>query len=120
MGFETILFLVLGGLAIASAAAMVYVKNTVHSALFLILNFGCVALLYLMLDAPFLSMVQITVYAGAIMVLFLFVIMLLGGAQTSDMTQGDGRFEWLPKAATALAVAFIAVPVGMALFQIRL
>jgi NADH:ubiquinone oxidoreductase subunit 6 (subunit J) len=120
MGFETILFLVLGVMAIFSAAAMVYFKNTVHSALFLIVNFGCVAFLYLMLDAPFISMVQITVYAGAIMVLFLFVIMLLGGEQTTDMFQNSGRFKWLPAAATVLAVLFIAVPVGMALLQIRL
>src|SRR5688572_10146007 len=73
-----------------------------------------------MLDAPFISMVQITVYAGAIMVLFLFVIMLLGGEQTTDMFQNSGRFKWLPAAATVLAVLFIAVPVGMALLQIRL
>ena len=49
-----------------------------HAALFLIVNFFCLAVFYLILGAPFLFAVQIIVYAGAIMVLFLFVIMLLG------------------------------------------
>ncbi len=57
---------------------MLISENAIHSALFLILNFACIAFFFLMLNAPFLAMVQITVYAGAIMVLFLFVIMLLG------------------------------------------
>ena len=57
---------------------MLLSHNAVHSALFLVLNFGAIAVLYLLLHAPFLFAVQITVYAGAIMVLFLFVMMLLG------------------------------------------
>ena len=64
--------------SIACAVAMILSDNAVHSALFLVLNFSAVAVLYLLLQAPFLAMIQITVYAGAIMVLFLFVIMLLG------------------------------------------
>jgi NADH:ubiquinone oxidoreductase subunit 6 (subunit J) len=119
MGFATILFMALSITAIFSAAAMVYVKNSVHSALFLIVNFGCVALLYLMLDAPFISMVQIAVYAGAIMVLFLFVIMLLGGEQTSD-TSSHTQFRWISGAATLLAIAFIGVAVAMVYFRIDL
>jgi NADH-quinone oxidoreductase subunit J len=73
--------LLFGGLAlvaVASALSMLLSKNTVYSALFLVLNFVTIAVLYLLLQAPFIAMVQITVYAGAIMVLFLFVIMLLG------------------------------------------
>lgn len=57
---------------------MVRSHNAIHSALFLILNMLTLAVLYLVLNAPFIAMVQITVYAGAIMVLFLFAIMLLG------------------------------------------
>ncbi|MDQ7026645.1 MAG: NADH-quinone oxidoreductase subunit J [Anaerolineae bacterium] len=117
MGFETILFLALGLTAILSAAMMVYIKNAVHSALFLIVNFGCVALLYLMLDAPFISMVQIAVYAGAIMVLFLFVIMLLGAEQATD---AGGQFRWVTGAATVLAVVFVSVAVTMALIGLDL
>jgi NADH-quinone oxidoreductase subunit J len=75
---DTILFLILAFVAIAAAAGMLLSRNAVHSALWLILNFGAVAVLYLILNAPFIAMVQVTVYAGAIMVLFLFVIMLLG------------------------------------------
>lgn len=106
MGFELFLFLTLGGIATISAAAMIYARNAVHSALFLIINFGCIALLFLMLDAPFISMVQIAVYAGAIMVLFLFVIMLLNAEQTSDT---DGKYRWVTGAATVLALIFVSV-----------
>jgi len=56
---------------------MVLSRNAVYSALFLVLNFVTVAVFYLLLGAPFVAMAQIKVYAGAIMVLFLFVIMLL-------------------------------------------
>jgi len=109
---ELALFALLALVAIVSAAFMIYSRNSVHSALFLILNFGCVALLFLMLDAPFISMVQIAVYAGAIMVLFLFVIMLLGAEQTTD-TEAH-RLGWLPAASTILAAALLgALGLGM-------
>ena len=71
-------FIFLAVIAIGSALAMLFSRNAVHSALWLILNFATIAVFYIVLNAPFLAMVQITVYAGAIMVLFLFVIMLLG------------------------------------------
>ncbi|MEX0638832.1 MAG: NADH-quinone oxidoreductase subunit J [Balneolaceae bacterium] len=73
----TYAFVLLAILAIASAIAMVMNKNTVNSALFLVLNMLSLAGLYLLLQAQFLAVIQILVYAGAIMVLFLFVIMLL-------------------------------------------
>lgn len=110
MGFELFLFLALGFVAIIAAAGMIISNNAVHSALFLIANFGCVALLYLMLDAPFLSMVQIAVYAGAIMVLFLFVIMLLGAEQATD---NDRSLRWVTTAATVLGASLlfaVAIP----------
>ena len=72
------LFLVLALIAIATALGMLFSKNAIYSALFLVLNFVTVAVFYLLLGAPFIAMAQVTVYAGAIMVLFLFVIMLLG------------------------------------------
>lgn len=78
MTLELILFLVLSLIAIATAIGMLLSRNAVYSALFLVLNFSTVAVFYLLLGAPFIAMAQITVYAGAIMVLFLFVIMLLG------------------------------------------
>jgi NADH-quinone oxidoreductase subunit J len=78
MNSELIVFLVLSLVAIATALGMLFSQNAVYSALFLVLNFVTVAVFYLLLGAPFIAMSQITVYAGAIMVLFLFVIMLLG------------------------------------------
>ena len=78
MSGELILFLTLALIAIATALGMLMSRNAIYSALFLVLNFVTVAIFYLLLGAPFIAMAQITVYAGAIMVLFLFVIMLLG------------------------------------------
>ena len=78
MTSELVVFLVLSLVSISSALGMLFSRNAVYSALFLVLNFITVAVFYLLLGAPFIAMSQITVYAGAIMVLFLFVIMLLG------------------------------------------
>jgi NADH-quinone oxidoreductase subunit J len=113
MTAEVILFIAIGVISIVTAMLMLLSKNAVHSALFLIVNFIGVAVLYLMLEAPFLAMVQIAVYAGAIMVLFLFVIMLLGAERT---TSGGGlrRFPWLPAVGMGLVV-FLVIAVGWAL-----
>ena len=100
------LFLVVSFVAVLAAGMMLTRQNAVHSALFLIVNFGCVAFLYLMLDAPFLAMVQVTVYTGAIMVLFLFVIMLLGAEATTDTS---GRMRWLGFAGTAVAIILLMI-----------
>lgn len=78
MTLDLALFLLLALAAIASALGMLLSRNAVYSALYLVVNFITVALFYLLLGAPFIAMAQVTVYAGAIMVLFLFVIMLLG------------------------------------------
>lgn len=75
------------GLAIGvlvSALGMVISRNAIYSALFLVFNFVTVGLLYVELGAPFIAMAQVTVYAGAIMVLFLFVIMMLGAESLSE------------------------------------
>src|SRR5947208_7106043 len=66
---------VLAAAALACAVGMVAVKNPVHAALLLVGNFVAVAVIYLLLSAPLLFAIQLIVYAGAIMVLFLFVIM---------------------------------------------
>jgi NADH-quinone oxidoreductase subunit J len=83
MTLDLILFLILALIAIATALGMLLSRNAIYSALFLVLNFITVAVFYLLLGAPFIAMAQITVYAGAIMVLFLFVIMLLGAEAIS-------------------------------------
>jgi NADH-quinone oxidoreductase subunit J len=75
---EVVLFWVFAVLALGAAIAVVTMRNIVHGALMLVLNLLAVAGLYLTLESAFLSVIQVLVYAGAIMVLFLFVIMLLG------------------------------------------
>jgi len=83
MNGAVIFFLVLAVGAVAAAVGMLFSRNAVYSAIFLVFNFTTVAVLYLTLGAPFIALAQITVYAGAIMVLFLFVIMLLGAEKLS-------------------------------------
>jgi NADH-quinone oxidoreductase subunit J len=77
MTLELILFIIFALIAAVSAVLMITRVNPVISALFLILNFASLAGLYLLLNAQFIAVAQVIVYAGAIMVLFLFVIMLL-------------------------------------------
>jgi len=104
MSLDLILFLVLALVAIATALGMLFSRNAVYSALFLVLNFTTVAIFYLLLGAPFIAMSQITVYAGAIMVLFLFVIMLLG----ADALPKTEVLPWQKPLAIFLAVALAA------------
>jgi NADH-quinone oxidoreductase subunit J len=106
MGIELVLFIILAAVAIFSAALMLISRNAVHSALFLVVNFLCVSFFYLMLNAPFLSMIQVTVYAGAIMVLFMFVIMLLGSERLSEE---NSRYPWIAPAAVLITSLFLAV-----------
>jgi len=103
MTTEFWLFLIVGAIAVVSAMFMLLSDNAVHSALFLILVMGCIAFMFLMLNAPFLAMVQITVYAGAIMVLFLFVIMLLGAERLVSTTP----FRWMTPGAIVLSLLFL-------------
>lgn len=74
---ETLFFLLISVIAIVSAIMVISCRNPINSALSLILTFFCLATYYVMLDAPFLAAVQVMVYAGAIMVLIVFTIMLL-------------------------------------------
>ena len=104
MAPDVLVFWVFAPLSIASAVGMLVVRNAVHAALFLVVNFFCLSVFYLLLDAPFLFAVQIIVYAGAIMVLFLFVIMLLGvdrGERVRDRLVAQRGL------ALILAVAFV-------------
>ena len=100
MSLDLIFFLILSLISIATALGMLLSRNAVYSALFLVLNFITVAVFYLLLGAPFIAMAQVTVYAGAIMVLFLFVIMLLG-AESLPQTQ---VLPWQKLLAGVLAV----------------
>ena len=73
-----VIFFILAAVAVLAAVGVVAQRNAVRSALFLLVHFICLAGLYILLNAQFVAMVQIIVYAGAIVVLFLFVVMLLG------------------------------------------
>jgi NADH-quinone oxidoreductase subunit J len=73
-----ILFFVFAATAVIAALGVVFNKNVVHSALWLLVNFCVLAMLYVTLNAQFLAVVQLLIYAGAVVVLFLFVVMLLG------------------------------------------
>ncbi|MEO6712018.1 MAG: NADH-quinone oxidoreductase subunit J [Mycobacteriales bacterium] len=84
---EFVVFWVLAPIAVLAALAMVLSKNAVHGALFLVADFFCLAVMYLLLDAPFLFAVQIIVYTGAIMVLFLFVLMLIGVDRSDSLVE---------------------------------
>jgi NADH-quinone oxidoreductase subunit J len=101
MSAELILFFILALTAIASAVGMLTSRSAVYAALYLVLNFATVAIFYLMLGSPFIALSQVTVYGGAIMVLFLFVIMLLGAEQI------PAEFSWkniLPAVLLGLAL----------------
>jgi len=84
---ELFLFIVIGGISLIASILVVFQRNPRTSALFLILAFLAMAGLYLMLGAEFIALVQVLVNAGAVMVLFLFVIMLLN--------QDQEKIEWL-------------------------
>jgi NADH-quinone oxidoreductase subunit J len=72
-----LVFMIIGTVAVASSILVISMRNPVHSALFLLLTFLCVAALFIMKNAEFVAAVQVLVYAGGIMVLFLFVVMLI-------------------------------------------
>ena len=98
------MFLIVASCAIASALLMILQKNPVMSAIYLIANFFCIALLYLLLQAQVLAVLQIVVYTGAIMVLVVFVIMLLN---LGDETKLAEKFDAKRIAAVVLATGFL-------------
>ena len=110
MQAASVIFWVLAPISVASAIAMVVSRNAVHAALFLVVNFFTIAVFFLLLGSPFLFVVQITVYAGAIMVLFLFVIMLLGVDRRESLIE---RLKGQRVLAVVLATG-IALEIGTA------
>lgn len=100
---QLFVFLVLAAIAVIAAVAMLLSRNTVYSALYLIVNFIAIAAIYLSLGAPFVALAQITVYAGAIMVLFLFVIMMLGAEKLKEQEP----LKWQRPIAIFLSLALV-------------
>ena len=103
MTLQLLLFLILALVAIASALGMLISRNAIYSALFLVVNFATVAVFFLLLDAPFIAVAQVSVYTGAIMVLFLFVIMLLGAERAGPIQ----AIQWQRPLAITLAVILL-------------
>ena len=83
------LFIVFALIAVVAALGVILSHKPVYSVLFLLMNFGTLAALYIMLQAQFLAAVQVIVYAGAIVVLILFVVMLIGGGELGSRRQAD-------------------------------
>lgn len=103
-----ILFLLIALIAVAAGIGMVITHNAVHSALFLVIVLFCVAALYLSLNAEFVAVVQVIVYAGAIMVLFLFVITLLNPIPTPAAARGVNQ-GWLAGLLAGVLLVEVAV-----------
>jgi NADH-quinone oxidoreductase subunit J len=105
---EVVVFFIIALVVIASAVAMLLSRNAVHSVLFLVGNFAAVAALYMTLGAPFIALAQVTVYAGAIMILFLFVVMLLGAERLPGLEPLRGQ-----RVAAGVIFAVLLVEAGV-------
>ena len=109
---EAVFFWILGPIAVIAALAMVIARNAVHSALWLVVVMGCLGVFYVIQSGPFLGLAQIIVYTGAIMMLFLFVLMLVGRDASDSLIE---VLRGQRVAAVLLGLAF-AVLVGFAFY----
>ena len=87
--YDEALFWILAVLAVSAALAMILVRHAVHCALMLAVVMLCLAVMYAMQGAPFLAFVQVIVYTGAVLMLFLFVVMLIGTNSSGVAGRGD-------------------------------
>ena len=111
----TVVFWIVAALAAITAVGVVTLRNPVHVALTLVLNTACLALLYLSMSAEFLAVAQLLLYAGGIMVLFLFILTLLG----PDLEQRAGKLFGERGIALGLGLAALLI-VGAAVLQATL
>jgi NADH-quinone oxidoreductase subunit J len=104
-------FFIVAAIAVGSALGLILKKNAIHGALFLVVNLASIAVLYLMLGAEFLALAQVIVYAGAIMVLFVFAIMVLipGKEETGPDPHRRWRLLALPVGGILFAMLFVAL-----------
>ena len=105
---EAIAFYTLAAFILGFAVLVVSTRDTVHSVLFLVLDFLFVAALYVLLGAPFLAVIQILVYAGGIVVLYLFVVMLVNLKRPPEAHQDPHRRTWLGVGLAGLVLAELA------------
>jgi NADH-quinone oxidoreductase subunit J len=109
---EAIAFYTIAACILGFAVLVVTTKDTVHSVLFLVLDFLFVAALYVMLNAPFLAVIQVLVYAGGIVVLYLFVVMLVNLKRPPEAHQDPHRRSKLGMALAAAVLVELAVIVA--------
>ena len=102
-----LLFYLFGTVAVVASLLVVAQRNPIYSVLLLVTSFGALSGLYVLLDAPFVAAIQIIIYAGAIMVLFLFVVMLLNAPH--EETEYDERVHPLLRPGPMRFGAFLAV-----------
>ena len=102
---ELVLFFILAIVAVAAGVGVIAQRSAVRSALFLLVNFCCLAGLYLLLNAQFVALVQVIIYAGAVVVLFLFILMLLG-IERAEESPDLRRYQWI--AGVLLGALFLA------------
>jgi NADH:ubiquinone oxidoreductase subunit 6 (subunit J) len=106
---QIVAFYTLAALILGLAVAVVTVRNTVYSVLFLVANFLCVAMLYVTMHAEFIAVIQVLVYAGGIVVLYLFVVMLVN-LRNPEAHADPNRNNWLGFAlSAAVAIEFGAI-----------
>src|SRR5271169_1112286 len=106
MNFETLVFYMFAAMTVFAAVRVITVRNPVHAALFLVLAFCSMAGIWLLLEAEFLAITLILVYVGAVMVLFLFVVMMLD-INLDELREGFTRFAWLGAIVTLAVIAEI-------------
>ncbi len=105
----TVFFYALSAVLIASALGVITARNPVHAVLFLVLSFVTSSVLWLLLEAEFLAVVLVLVYVGAVMVLFLFVVMMLD-VNVAQLREGFTRYAWLGAiVAAVLAAELLAI-----------
>ncbi len=106
---EAVAFWILGPMALGGGLGMIFARNAVHSALFLVMTMFSLGVLYMVQQAPFLGFVQIIVYTGAIMMLFLFVLMLVGRDSSDSVVEVlRGQRLW----AAVLGIGLAGLVVG--------
>jgi NADH-quinone oxidoreductase subunit J len=104
MTLSLLFFILIAGISIAAAVGVIASRQPVHSALFLLAHFAMLAVLYVTLEAQFLAAIQVIIYAGGIVILILFVIMLIGSERIE--TQAEHR-TWTPYAGIALGLLLL-------------
>ena len=116
---EAVTFWVLGPIALAGGIGMVLLRNAVHSALSLAATMMCLGAMYVVEQGPFIGLVQVIVYTGAIMILFLFVLMLVGRDSSDSLVETLRGQRWAAALAGVAFALLVALSIGRAFRGIK-